>query len=225
VHIAKHIAAAAVQDAIKTTGMKLMEYKDLTHHLTQYFKCMLAAVKESMLPLQLKGVSMARLQVRRVTWARAHSTLAACATLKLAIESAPPRLTHVSSIPYRNFCAHASSQSITSGRHVHRMCTPACTLAQPHPHPLASVATTLQAYEEDLVTRFDAVKQRAFAWGMFSAQNLFSSDALLNGAMNAEGQCPDSIAEVRCGGVPVCGLYRLLCASLLARGCQVCSLA
>jgi hypothetical protein len=55
----------------------------------------------------------------------------------------------------------------------------------------------LQAYEEDLVTRFDAVKQRAFAWGMFSAQNLFSSDALLNGAMNAEGQCPDQMAEVR----------------------------
>ena len=55
-----------VQDAIKTTGMKLTEYQDLTHHLTPYFKCMLAAVKESKLPLQMRGVSMARLQVRAV---------------------------------------------------------------------------------------------------------------------------------------------------------------
>ena len=46
--------------------------------------------------------------------------------------------------------------------------------------------------------RADAVKQRAFAWGMFSAQNLLSSDALLNGAVNAEGQCADQMAEVRC---------------------------
>lgn len=105
----------AVQDAIAATGMKLCEHQDLTSHLTPYFKCMLTAVKESKLPLQMKGVSMAR----------------------------------------------------------------------------------LQAYEEDLVTRFDAVKQRAFAWGMFSAKNLFSSDALLNGAINAAGQCPDQIEEVR----------------------------
>ena len=47
------------------------------------------------------------------------------------------------------------------------------------------------------MTRFDAVKQRAFAWGMFSAQNLFSSDALLNGATNDDGRCPDQIEEVR----------------------------
>lgn len=96
--------------------MKLVQHKDLTHHLTRYFKCMLDVVKESKLPLQMKGVSMAR----------------------------------------------------------------------------------LQAYEEDLVTRFDAVKQRAFAWGMFSAQNLFSSDALLNGALNSDGQNPDQLEEVRC---------------------------
>ena len=71
-----------VQDAIRATGMKLVEYKDLTHHLTQYFKCMLAAVKESKLVLQLRGVSMARLQVRTLIvlclW-RARTSSAACA--------------------------------------------------------------------------------------------------------------------------------------------------
>lgn len=102
-----------MQEAIKTTGMKLCEYKDLTHHLTKYFQCMLEAVKESKLPLQMRGVSLAR----------------------------------------------------------------------------------LEAYEEDLVIRFDAVKQRSFAWGMFSCQNLFSSDALLNGATYGE-QCQDQMEEV-----------------------------
>lgn len=102
-----------LQDAIKTTGMKLCEYKDLTHHLTKYFQCMLEAVKESKLPLQMRGVSLAR----------------------------------------------------------------------------------LEAYEEDLVVRFDAVKQRSFAWGMFSCQNLFSSDALLNGATYGD-QCQDQMEEV-----------------------------
>jgi hypothetical protein len=94
--------------------MKLVEHKDLTEHLTPYFKCMLAAVRESKLPLQMKGVSMAR----------------------------------------------------------------------------------LEAYEEDLAVRFDAVKQRHFAWGMFSAQNLFSNDALLNGALNGENLCQDQLEEV-----------------------------
>ena len=104
-----------MQDAIKGAGMQLAEHRDFTQHLTPYFKCMLEAVKESKLPLQLKGVSMAR----------------------------------------------------------------------------------LDAYEEDLVTRFDAVKQRAFAWGMFAARNLFSSDPLLSGSAAGEGQCPDQLAEVR----------------------------
>lgn len=78
-----------MQEAISKAGMKLVEYKDLTFHLTRYFECMLEAVKESKLPLQMKGVSQER----------------------------------------------------------------------------------LEAYEKDLVTRFDKVKTRAFAWGMFSAQN------------------------------------------------------
>lgn len=107
-------AGRRVQEAIKTTGMKLCEYKDLTHHLTKYFQCMLDAVKESKLPLQMRGVSLAR----------------------------------------------------------------------------------LEAYEEDLVIRFDAVKQRSFAWGMFSCQNMFSSDALLNGATYGTDQCPDQMEEV-----------------------------
>jgi hypothetical protein len=97
-------------------GMGLVEHKDLTYHLTPFFKCMLAAVKESKLPLHMKGVSMAR----------------------------------------------------------------------------------LQAYEEDLVTRFDAVKQRAFAWGMFSAKNLFSSDPLLSGAAYNDNQSADQAEDVRC---------------------------
>jgi hypothetical protein len=104
-----------VQDAIASCGMRLQEHRDLTEHLTPYFKCMLEAVRESKLPLQMKGVSLAR----------------------------------------------------------------------------------LQAYEEDLAVRFDAVKQRYFAWGMFSAQNLFSNDALLNGALNGENLCQDQLEEVR----------------------------
>ena len=105
-----------MQDAIASCGMRLHEHRDLTEHLTPYFKCMLEAVRESKLPLQMKGVSMAR----------------------------------------------------------------------------------LEAYEEDLAVRFDAVKQRYFAWGMFSAQNLFSNDALLNGALNGENLCQDQLEEVRC---------------------------
>jgi hypothetical protein len=104
-----------LQDAIASCGMRLHEHRDLTEHLTPYFKCMLEAVRESKLPLQMKGVSLAR----------------------------------------------------------------------------------LQAYEEDLAVRFDAVKQRYFAWGMFSAQNLFSNDALLNGALNGENLCQDQLEEVR----------------------------
>lgn len=109
----KLASPATYKEAIKTTGMKLCEYKDLTHHLTKYFQCMLEAVKESKLPLQMRGVSLAR----------------------------------------------------------------------------------LEAYEEDLVVRFDAVKQRSFAWGMFSCQNLFSSDALLNGATYGTEQCQDQMEE------------------------------
>ena len=72
------------------------------------------------------------------------------------------------------------------------------------------MVNVLQAYEEDLVTRFDAVKQRAFAWGMFSAQNLFSSDALLNGATNDDGRCPDQIEEVRAVRLCICLLHTSL---------------
>lgn len=76
--------------------MQLVEYRDLTHHLTQYFKCMLEAVKESKLVLQLRGVSMARLEVHQSLRAAVRLCQRACLVCLLCA------LPYVSPAPQRS---------------------------------------------------------------------------------------------------------------------------
>lgn len=78
-----------VQDAMTGAGMTIVEHKELTSHLTPYFKCMLDAVKDGKETMLKQGVTQER----------------------------------------------------------------------------------LDAYEDDLSTRFERVKQGHFAWDMFCAKN------------------------------------------------------
>lgn len=78
-----------VQDAMTGAGMTIVEHKELTPHLTPYFKCMLDAVKDGKDTMLKQGVTQER----------------------------------------------------------------------------------LDAYEDDLSTRFERVKQGHFAWDMFCAKN------------------------------------------------------
>lgn len=70
-----------MQEAIKATGMTLNRHEDLTHHLTTYFKRMLSVVKESRLPMMLKGVPVSRLDAYEEVCRRNHTCNNTCIPL------------------------------------------------------------------------------------------------------------------------------------------------